>query len=204
MSTLLLLTASPRPDSYSTRFAKELASSLQAREPGSTIVHRDLTAPTMPHMDNAFAAAIHKPADTFSAAEARAIELSDTLVAELLAADTLVIGTALINFGICSTLKSWIDHTGRVGKTFKYTETGPVGLVTAKKAYIVLASGGIYSEGPAASLDHATPYLKSVLGFLGIKDVEVIRAEGIHRGPDGASRAVTAAQARIAELAAVA
>jgi FMN-dependent NADH-azoreductase len=204
MSNILLLTASPRPDSFSTRMAKELANSLQGPGAGSTMVHRDLTTPALPHMDNAFAGAIHKPADALNAEEARAIALSDSLIAELLAADTLVIGTALINFGICSTLKSWIDYIGRVGKTFKYTDKGPVGLVTGKKAYIVLASGGIYSEGPAAPLDHATPYLKSVLGFIGITDVEVIRVEGVSRGPDGASRAVASAQTRIAELAAVA
>lgn len=204
MSAILLLTASPRPDSFSTRIAKELANSLRARDANGTIVHRDLTAPALPHMDNAFAAAIHKPADTLSAEESQAIDLSDALVVELLAADTVVIGTALINFGICSTLKSWIDHIGRVGKTFKYTENGPVGLVTGKKAYIVLASGGIYSEGPAAPLDHATPYLKSVLGFIGITDVQVVRVEGVNRGPDSASRAVVAAQERVAQLAAVA
>lgn len=202
MSSILLLTASPRTDSFSTRIAKELAESLRTRDAGSTLVHRDLAAPALPHMDNAFASGIHKPADALDAEQAKAIALSDSLVSELLAADTLVIGTALINFGICSTLKSWIDYIGRAGKTFKYTETGPVGLATGKKAYIVLASGGIYSEGPAAPLDHATPYLRSVLGFIGIHDLEIIRVEGVARGPDGASRAVTAAQARIAELAA--
>lgn len=200
MSSILLLTASPRPDSHSTRIAKELAHTLHARNPAGKLVHRDLAAPALPHMGSAFASAIHKPAEVLDAEEVQAIELSNTLVAELLATDILVISTALINFGICSTLKSWIDHIGRAGKTFQYGPNGPVGLATGKKAYIVLASGGIYSEGPAAPLDHATPYLRAVLAFIGITDVQTIRVEGVNRGPDGASTAIATARAQIAQI----
>ncbi|MCF3640302.1 NAD(P)H-dependent oxidoreductase [Rhizobium sp. TRM95111] len=202
MPSILLLTTSPRPGSFSTQISVELAERLRAANPASALVHRDLAANPLPHMDSGFTAGIHKPAGALSAAEAAAIRMSDELVAEILAADTLVIGTAFINFNITSNLKSWIDYIGRAGKTFRYTASGPEGMVKGKKAYIVLASGGIYSEGPAAALDHATPYLRSVLAFIGITDVEVIRVEGVNRGPDGAANAVTAARAQIARIAA--
>lgn len=202
MPSILLLTSSPRPQSFSTQIAVELAEKLRVEIPASTLLHRDLAAHPLPHLDNGFAAGIHKPAEALSALEAAAIGLSDELVAEVLAADILVIGVAFINFGIPSTLKAWIDHIGRAGKTFRYTATGPEGLAMGKKAYIVLASGGIYSTGPTAALDYASPYLSAVLGFIGITDVELIRVEGVNRGADGAEIAVAAARAQIAAKAA--
>jgi len=202
VSSILLLTASPRPGSFSTQIAVELADRLRRIDPASTLVYRDLAASPLPHIDQSFAVGIRKTAETLDAAETAAIQLSDELIAELVAADTLVIGTAFINFNITSTLKSWIDYIGRAGRTFRYTATGPEGMLTGKKAYVVLASGGVYSEGPAAALDHATPYLKSFLAFIGITDVEVIRVEGVSRGADGAALAVTAARAQIAKIAA--
>ncbi len=108
---------------------------------------------------------------------------------------------ALINFNIYSGLKSWIDNVARAGQTFKYTETGPVGLATGKKVYIVLAAAGVYSEGPAVSMNHAVPYLKTVLGFMGMTDVEVIYVEGLAFGPEAVEKAVAAAEAKVAELA---
>ena len=131
-----------------------------------------------------------KPADERDAEEARAVDVSDAAVDEVLDADTLVIATPLINFGISSTLKSWIDNVLRAGRTFRYTASGPEGLAKGKKAYIVLASGGIYSEGPAAAMNHADPYLRTALGFIGITDVEVIRVEGVALGADAAEKAV--------------
>lgn len=201
MSSILLLTSSPRADSLSTKIATELADKIKAQNPGKTIVHRDLSSAPLPHIDELFTAAIRTPADARTAEQAEAVKVSDALVDELLAADTLVIGTGLINFNIYSSLKTWIDNIARAGRTFTYTETGPKGLVTGKKAYIVLASGGIYSEGPAAPLNHAVPYLKSVLGFIGITDVETVYVEGIAFGPEAAEKAIGAAQARAAELA---
>lgn len=199
MSSILLLTSSPRSDSLSTQIATELADKLKARNPGATIVHRDLT--TLPHIDEVFTAAIRTPADARTAQQNEAAKTSDALVEELLAADTLVIGTGLINFSIYSSLKSWIDNIARAGLTFKYGETGPVGLATGKKAYIVLASGGVYSTGPAAPLNHATPYLKSVLAFIGITEVETVFIEGIAFGPEAAENAIAAARSRSDELA---
>lgn len=201
MTSILLVTSSPRAEaSLSTKLANDLANKLLAQDGGNVVV-RDLGASPLPHIDNVFASAIRKPADARTPEEAEAAVISDQLVDELLAADTLIIGTGLINFGINSQLKSWVDHVARAGLTFKYTETGPVGLATGKKAYIVLASGGIYSEGPSAANDHAVPYLKTVLAFMGITDVETIYLEGVAFGPEAAEKAIAAATARVAELA---
>lgn len=201
MSSILLLTSSPRSDSLSTQIATELADKLKAQAPGSTIVHRNLTTTALPHIDETFTVAIRTPADARTAEHNEAAKTSDALVQELLAADTIVIGTGLINFSIYSSLKSWIDNIARAGLTFKYGEAGPVGLATGKKAYIVLASGGVYSTGPAAPLNHATPYLKSVLAFIGITDVETIHVEGVAFGPEAAANALAAARSRSDELA---
>jgi FMN-dependent NADH-azoreductase len=200
MSKILLVTSSPRHDSLSTAIARETAAGLAAS--GGTITTRDVGLAPPAHIDDAFSTAIRKAPEDRSEAEASSVRLSDELVAELLSADTLVIGTGLINFGVYSGLKAWIDNIARAGLTFKYGESGPVGLVGAKKAYVVLASGGVYSSGAASALDHATTYLKTVLGFIGIADVEVIRVEGVAYGPDAAEQALSSARGRIAELAA--
>ncbi|TCL67218.1 FMN-dependent NADH-azoreductase [Rhizobium sp. BK251] len=201
MSSILLLTSSPRAESASTSIATELAERIKGQSAGSVIVHRDLAANPLPHIDDLFTAAIRKPAEERTAQEAAAVKTSDELVDELLAADTVVIGTGLINFNIYSSLKTWIDNVARAGRTFKYTESGPVGLATGKKVYVVLASGGVYSQGPAVAMNHAVPYLKSVLGFLGIADLEVIYVEGLAFGAEAAEKAISAAKARAEELA---
>jgi FMN-dependent NADH-azoreductase len=201
MSSILLLTSSPRAESLSTTIAADLAAKLQAQQPGSVVVRRDLAANPLPHIDDLFTAAIRKPVDARTAEESTAAKISDELVNELLAADTIVIGTGLINFNIYSSLKTWIDNVARAGLTFKYTESGPVGLATGKKVYVVLASGGVYSQGPAAGMNHAVPYLKTVFGFLGITDVETIYVEGLAFGPEAAEKAIGAAKARAEELA---
>ncbi|MBB4574489.1 FMN-dependent NADH-azoreductase [Rhizobium lentis] len=201
MPSILLLTSSPRADSLSTPIAVDLAEKLKNQKPGSVVVRRDLAANPLPHIDDLFTGAIRKPAEARSAEEVAAVKISDELVAELFAADTIVISTGLINFNIYSSLKTWIDNIARAGVTFKYTESGPVGLVTGKKVYVVLASGGVYSQGPAAPLNHAVPYLKSVLGFLGITDIETIYVEGLAFGPEAAEKAVDAAKSRVQEIA---
>ncbi|WP_064696113.1 FMN-dependent NADH-azoreductase [Rhizobium aegyptiacum] len=201
MSSILLLTSSPRAESLSTPIAVDLAEKLKSQKPGSVVVRRDLAANPLPHIDDLFTGAIRKPAEALTAEEIAAIKTSDELVAELFAADTIVISTGLINFNIYSSLKTWIDNVARAGVTFKYTETGPVGLVTGKKVYVVLTSGGVYSQGPAAPLNHAVPYLKSVLGFLGITDIETIYVEGLAFGPEAAEKAIDAAKSRVQEIA---
>lgn len=201
MSSILLLTSSPRADSLSTQIAVELADKLKAKNAGSIVTRRDLGLNPLPHIDDLFTNAIRKPTDARTPEENAAAKKSDELAEELLAADTLVIATGLINFNIYSSLKAWIDHIARAGVTFRYTENGPVGLATGKKAYIVLASGGVYSQGPAASLNHAVPYLKSVLAFIGITDVETVYVEGLAFGPEAAEKAIQAAKERTEALA---
>ncbi|MDB5756261.1 MAG: FMN-dependent NADH-azoreductase, partial [Massilia sp.] len=109
-------------------------------------------------------------------------QLSDALVDELLAADVIVIGAPMYNFSVSSTLKAWIDHVARAGRTFEYGATGPVGLVTGKKVFIVTAAGGVYSEGPSQAYDFLGTYLRSVLGFIGMTDITFVRAEGLAMG----------------------
>jgi FMN-dependent NADH-azoreductase len=194
MSSILLVTSSPRgAASHSTRVATELAKKLQAKTAGAKIVTRDLASNPLPHIDADFASGIYTPAESRSAQQQNVVGVSDSVVDELFAADAVVISTGMINFNISSTLKAWVDHIARAGKTFSYGAEGPKGLVTGKKVYIVIASGGVYSSGPAASFDHATPYLKAALGFLGMTDVEVVRIEGVAMGPEAEEKAISSA-----------
>ena len=134
-------------------------------------------------------------------AERAALAVSEELLAELNAADLLVIGAPMYNFGITSTLKSWFDHVLRAGVTFRYTEAGPEGLVTGKKAVVIETRGGLYSEGPGASLDSQEPHLRTMLGFMGVTDVVFVRAEKLGFGPDAAAAAIEAAIAQLGDFA---
>jgi FMN-dependent NADH-azoreductase len=201
MSHVLLITSSPRgAASHSSRIARSLAEQLASGDPQSTIVTRDLFRDPLPHIGEDFVAAVHAPAEQRTPAQKAAIALSDQLVSELFAADVIVIASAMINFGISSTLKTYIDNVLRAGATFRYTANGPEGLVKGKKAYIVRASGGVYSEGPMKAADFQDTYLKHVLGFIGITDVETIHIEGIAFGPEAAEKAVSAAAGRVSTV----
>jgi len=131
-----------------------------------------------------------------------AVQLSDTLVDELLAADVLVLAAPMYNFSVPSTLKAWIDHVARAGRTFQYTATGPVGLATGKKAVIFTASGGVYSAGPGAAYDYLSTYLRTALGFIGITDIEFVQAEGVAMGEEAVASAIAKGRASIEALAA--
>ncbi len=202
MSSILLVTSSPRgADSLSTRIASEFVDKLKTQNPTATIAHRDLGRNPIAHLDTVTTSAIKKqPADR-TADETAAVVESDALTAELLAADTVVLATGLINFNIYSTLKSWIDNVARAGLTFRYTAEGPEGLAKNKKVYIVLSAAGVYSEGPAMAMNHAIPYLKTVLAFMGMTDVEVIYVEGTAFGPEAFEKAIASAQERTQQLA---
>jgi FMN-dependent NADH-azoreductase len=205
MSSILLVTSSPRGDeSLSTKIANEFVDKLKAQDPNTTVVSHDLGKNPIPHLDTVTTAAIRKPAEARNPEEAAAAAMSDQLTAELLAADTVVLATGLINFNIYSTLKSWIDNVARAGQTFRYTAEGPQGLATGKKVYVVLSAAGIYSEGPAMGMNHAVPYLKTVLGFMGMTDIEVIYVEGTAFGPEALEKAIASAQERTQQLAAAA
>lgn len=202
MSNILLVTSSPRGSaSISTKVAVELADRLNATLPGSRIVHRDLVARPLPHIAPEYASGIYTAPEARSAAQAELVAVSDTVVDELLAADHVILAMGMVNFSIPSTLKSWIDHISRAGRTFSYGANGPEGLVKGKRVYVVIASGGVYSEGPAAAVDFVGPYVKHVLAFNGMTDIEIIRVEGTAFGEDAVNKGLAGASARIAAIA---
>lgn len=203
MSKILLITSSPRGEaSYSSKVAKTLVETLKAKHSGSSVTHRDLDANPMPHIKADFAVGRTLPAEARTQAQKAALTLSDTLIDEVLAADTIVIASGLINFGIPSTLKSWVDHIAVPGRTFSYSAAGAEGLVKGKKVYLVLAYGGIYSQGAMQPLDFGGPYLQKTFGFLGMTDVQSIVIEGVAYGPEAAEKAVNAALLQAQALAA--
>jgi FMN-dependent NADH-azoreductase len=179
MQILQIISSARGAESYSTKLSQGIIDKLLAAQPGSTVVVRDLAKAPFPHLEEAHLQAYFTPAEGRSPEQQEAVRHSDEAIAQVMAADVLVIGVPFYNFTIASSLKSWLDHLTRAGITFRYTPTGPEGLITGKKVYLALASGGIYSEGPMQPYDFATPYLRWMLGFLGLTDVTVARAEGV-------------------------
>ena len=184
--------------SQSTRLANELVDQLRAAHPGATLAVRDLTANPHPALDEATLGALFTPAESRSAEQHARVALDHALIEEVKAADVIVIGVPMVNFGITSQLKNWIDAIAKAGVTFKYGATGPVGLIEGKKANAVLTRGGIYRDQPH---DTQVPYLRQTLAFLGITDVEFIYAEGLAMGPDAEAKALTSARADISRIA---
>lgn len=177
---ILHIISSPRKGaSASIQLANGIIDKLQAAHPGSSVTVHDLATNPFPHLEEAKLQSFFTPAESRTPEQAAAAKHSDDAIQEVKDADVIVIGAPMYNFGIPSTLKAWIDHLCRAGITFRYTATGPEGLIHGKKVYVALASGGIYSEGPSAGYDFVAPYLKAVLGFIGITDVTVVRAEGL-------------------------
>lgn len=194
MKNILLIESSPRGnDSYSNQAARSIVNELQVRNPGAEVVERDLAANPPPHVGAAFIGGMYAAPEQRTPDQARAVALSDGLIDEVFAADTIVIAAPMHNFGPPSTLKSWIDHVARAGKTFSYGPNGPQGLLKGKHAIVVLASGGVYSNGPAKAFDFTEPYLRTVLGFLGVTDVDVVRVEGVASSAIGPEKALAAA-----------
>ncbi|TDN36748.1 FMN-dependent NADH-azoreductase [Hymenobacter sp. UV11] len=176
---ILQIISSPRgAASYSTQLANAVVEKLVAANPGSAVQVHDLASKPFPHLEEVHLQSFFTPAEGRSPELQAAVRHSDEAIAELMTADTIVIGAPLYNFGIASTLKAWIDHIARAGITFRYTAAGPEGLVTGKKVYLAMSSGGVYSEGPMTAYDFVVPYLKTVLAFLGMTDVTVLRVEG--------------------------
>ncbi|MDF5325692.1 FMN-dependent NADH-azoreductase [Vibrio parahaemolyticus] len=158
---------------------------------------RDLAANPLPVLDFAVATALRATED-LSQEQQVVVDLSDTLIEEVKAADTLVIAAPMYNFTIPTQLKNWIDLIARAGVTFKYTENGVQGLIEGKKAIVVTTRGGIHKDSPT---DNVTPYLRTVLGFLGITDVEFVYAEALNMGEDAAAKGISDAQSQLATLA---
>jgi len=198
MSTILVLTSSVLGSaSASNALIEEAVARLTAADPAAVVTRRDLGASPVPHLDFDAAAAI-RGGDPANDRQISALALSDELVAELKAADTIVIGAPMYNFGIASSLTAWFDHVLRAGITFRYTEAGPEGLVKGKRAIVVLSRGGLYSEGPAAPMDQQEPHLRTLLGFIGIDDVTWIRTEKLGFGPQEREASIARAGAAIA------
>ena len=168
-----------------------------ARYPHSSLVERRLTPANTPHLDGETAAAFRMPEGERNEEQKARLALSDALIAEVEAADTIVLAAPMYNFSIPSTLKAWVDHVARAGRTFRYTASGPEGLLKGKKVFVITARGGRYSDGPAKPFDFQEPYLRAVLGFLGITDVTFVHLEGIAMGPDAAAQAFERARAAI-------
>jgi FMN-dependent NADH-azoreductase len=193
---ILHVTSSSRGNaSYSNRVAGHVLDELVARNPGATITVRNVATDQLAHIDDDFVAATRSPNGPQTERQRALLAQSDALVDELFAADIVVIGAPMINFTIPSTLKAWIDNVARAGRTFSYSEAGPKGLVTGKQVIVVAATGGIYSD--KRTLDFQVPYLRHVLGFLGMTDVEVVDVEGTAYGPEAAEQAVAAALRRV-------
>jgi len=174
-----------------------------SQHPRGDVQHLDLTRDPLAHLSGEIFAA-RSTQNTSSERLARDVEADQSALASFLAADVVVIGAPMYNFSIPSQLKAWIDRIVVAGKTFRYTANGPEGMVKGKKAVLVISRGGIYSAGPASSLDFQETYLRGVLGFIGITDVEVIRAEGLSMGADQRGASMAAAHRRIAEPVALA
>jgi len=199
--TILHIDSSPMGDhSVSRKLTAKIVAELQNSHPDATLIRYDLGTKPLPHVDGLTIGGFFTSADQHNEVLATAVKASDQAVAELLAADYIVIGAPMHNFGIPSTLKAWIDHVVRLGKTFHYTATGAQGLVpSGKKVIIVSSRGGIYSEGPMKVFDHQEAYLRDALGFLGLTDVSFVRAEGVSMGSESLAKALSTADAHITE-----
>ena len=198
--TILHVESSPLGDrSVSRKLAARILAELKAKHPGSKIIERDLAAIPFPHLNGLTVGAFFTPPEQRNEMLSEAIKLSDEAVDDVMAADVIVIGAPMHNFGIPSSLKAWIDYIVRTGRTVRYTAKGPERLVPAgKKVIIASARGGFYSEGPSKALDYQETYLKAVLEFIGLTDISFVRAEGVGRGSDAERAAILHAEAQVA------
>ena len=197
---LLLESSSNLASSVSRDLSESYVKDYKAAHPDTTVTERDLVASPIPHLGVDLLGGMFGKPEALSDAQKSALALSDSLVDEVMAASLIVIGVPMYNFSIPSALKAWIDHVIRAGRTFHYTAEGPKGLVAGKKAVLFLASGGVYSDGPYKPYDFQVTYLRAILGFIGITDVTVVRAEGLSMGPESATKAVADARAQAAAL----
>lgn len=180
MKKILNIVSSPRgAASNSIQLADALIARLQQQYPDSTVTKVDLVKSPYPHLEEAHLAGFFTPAEQHTDKEREAVRRSDEAVQAVKDADILVIGSPMYNFTINSALKAWIDHIVRAGLTFSYSEKGAEGLLKDKKVYLVMASGGIFSDGPYKFADHVEPYLRFIMSFIGLTDITTVRVEGL-------------------------
>jgi FMN-dependent NADH-azoreductase len=200
MQSLLVINSSAaREASVSRTLVEDAVARLLETNPYAKVVRRDLGANPVPHLSVDTLAGVRGV--PVSRAEQGARALSDELIAELRDADTIVIGAPMYNFGVTTGLRAWFDHVLRAGETFSYSEAGPKGLLTGKRVIVIESRGGLYSEGPASAVDFQEPYLRHLLGFIGLTDVTFVHAEKIGYGPEARAAALAGARARIAAIA---
>jgi FMN-dependent NADH-azoreductase len=176
MQHILLVDSSPRgAASFSRKLSNAIIEKLRAKHPKATVRVRDSTVNPTPHLEESHLAALFSPPEKPSEKDKVAIRHSDAAIAEIMAVDTIVIGVPMYNFSI----KAWIDHIARAGHTIRYADSGVEGMVKGKKIFLAVATGGKYSDRPMKSHDFTEPYLRAILGFLGMNDVTVFRVEGV-------------------------
>ncbi|CAO96716.1 FMN-dependent NADH-azoreductase [Erwinia tasmaniensis] len=198
MSKVLVLKSSILAGySQSGQLADYLISEWKAAHPGDEVTERDLAANPIPVLDGELVGALRPSNAALTPRQQEALELSDTLIAELQAHDTIVIAAPMYNFNIPTQLKNYFDLVARAGVTFRYTEKGPEGLIQGKKVVVLSSRGGIHKDTPS---DLLTPYLTLFLGFLGMSDVQFVFAEGIAYGPEVAEKATSAAKDVISQI----
>ncbi|MFO1304058.1 MAG: FMN-dependent NADH-azoreductase [Burkholderiales bacterium] len=194
MNILQINSSARREGSHSTRLAGRIVARLRDADPDAALVVRDLAATPHPVLDETALGALFTPGSQRTPEQAARVALDDALIAEIAAADVVVLGVPMYNFGVPAQLKNWIDAISRAGVTFRYGAKGPEGLLTGKKVYVALARGGRYRDTPA---DSQVPYLRTVLGFLGMTDVHFVYAEGLAMGADAERDALDAAYIEI-------
>ncbi len=197
---LLHIDSSPRnSNSVSRALSARLVDRMRAADPTVTIVRRDLGDEPLPHLGESAAAAI-RGADGMDEDGRATLALSDGLIDELAHADVVVIGSPMYNFGMASQLKTWFDHVVRARKTFAYDSNGPKGLLGDKPVFVIESRGGVYSAGPMSLLDHQEGHIRDLLAFIGLTNVDFIRAEGLAMGEEYRERAIAGAAAEIDTL----
>ncbi len=190
-NVLIIDSAATGEASVTRRLTGELEAILRGRGP-VRIVHRDVGSNPVPHLTAETVPAI-RGAEAETGAAREALALSDALIAELKAADVVVIGAPMYNFGIASTLKTWFDHVLRAGITFRYSEAGPEGLLKGKRTIVIESRAGLYSSGPSAPMDSQEPHLRTLLSFMGLDDATFVRVEKLAFGPDQAAASIAEA-----------
>ncbi|MCP8895525.1 FMN-dependent NADH-azoreductase [Shinella daejeonensis] len=181
-------------NSVSRRLTAAAVAQLRAENSEMTVLYRDLVARPLAHLSGTHLAAANAPAAEVDADTAADVAESHAVLEEFLAADTIVIGAPMYNFSLPSQLKAWIDRIAVAGKTFRYTADGPEGLAKGKRVIILSTRGGLYSVGPASAMDHQESYLRTVFGFIGIDDVQIVRAEGLNLSADSKLAAISEAE----------
>ncbi|WCM93842.1 FMN-dependent NADH-azoreductase [Acidovorax sp. NCPPB 2350] len=188
--------------SVSRNLTRHIVEALLREQPSARIVYRDLAEDAIPHLTGPIAAGFRSQGpQEFAAAVRDEHARSSTLVEELLASDVIVLGAPMYNFSVPTQLKAWIDRVTQPGRTFRYTETGPIGLTQGKRVIVASTRGGMYSEPALQHMDYQEDYLRTIFNFMGIVDVRIVRAERLSRGPDIRSQAVEAARDQAPALA---